>query len=627
MSKLRFYLNPSLIEYHSLIMQLIKIIQPLRVVEAGVFQGSLTEKILPYIESKNGELICIDLYTWNDEFKKIPLMSTNLKWMQDRLEKAIPTIQAADFYIFDEDHNYYSVITALEAAWKLNCVAEKPFFALVRGTGWPFTERDSYYNPDSIPQEYLHNYSWTNGIVPNHPGLVKNGYQIESLAFANEEGGDNNGVLPAIWKFLEHKREQLKYINVPGYFGLGFIYSTNAPWADEVTKLLKVHSTNPLLDQLEDVRLSLAVENCSLQYDIDIANIHHQNKSFNVDKFLTELSKGKGQRSGLGTVSIITTTLNRPELLKEAITCALNQTYRDIELLVVNDGGEDISSLIKSFNDKRIVYLHLTKNQGPSAARNYAIEKSTGTFIAYLDDDDLYYPDHIENLVNALHESKYHVAYCDVFRSSRRLENGKMVTYRRKRDFNVPLDKDSILVKIEVPPVAIMHRKSCYEKVGVFDSSLRRYEDMDLYIRLAQEYPFLIVTKPSVEYVKTDGFVQTITSWDGYFLDALLIIHERYHHLVAEKPLIKTKQLEVRNRHSHRAYYQLESFSNEQIVKIHPEIIMSRILENSAKLTREDFMGAGALLDYIHQRLPDNIEIAKLYSQFLQNEKMTYVLT
>ena len=96
------------------------------------------------------------------------------------------------------------------------------------------------------------------------------------------------------------------------------------------------------------------------------------------------------------TVSVIIPTYNRAKWLKKSIQSVLDQTYRDLELIVVDDGSTDRTpEVVKSFKDKRIRYFRQTKkfpikSQGAAAARNVGIKKARGEFIAFNDDDDLW---------------------------------------------------------------------------------------------------------------------------------------------------------------------------------------------------------------------------------------------
>src|SRR3989338_8677774 len=100
-------------------------------------------------------------------------------------------------------------------------------------------------------------------------------------------------------------------------------------------------------------------------------------------------------------VSVIIPTHNRPELLKRAVKSVLNQTYKDLEVIVVDDGLEKrADETVNSFNDSRLKYIQHPEEKGGSAARNTGIKNSSGEFIAFLDDDDEWLPEKLEIQIN-----------------------------------------------------------------------------------------------------------------------------------------------------------------------------------------------------------------------------------
>ena len=95
-------------------------------------------------------------------------------------------------------------------------------------------------------------------------------------------------------------------------------------------------------------------------------------------------------------VSIILTAFNEERYIKKAIESILNQTFKDLELIVVNDGSTDNTlDIIKGFDDERIVLIN-QENRGPGASRNRALELAKGDYIMYLDGDDWYCEEAVE---------------------------------------------------------------------------------------------------------------------------------------------------------------------------------------------------------------------------------------
>lgn len=107
-------------------------------------------------------------------------------------------------------------------------------------------------------------------------------------------------------------------------------------------------------------------------------------------------------------VSVIMSTFNTDEImLKESIKSILNQTYKNIELIIVNDGSEkDDIDIIKSFSDNRIILINNTRNEGLAKSLNHAIDISKGVYIARMDSDDISYNNRIETQVKYLRDNK-----------------------------------------------------------------------------------------------------------------------------------------------------------------------------------------------------------------------------
>ncbi|RLC19697.1 MAG: glycosyltransferase family 2 protein, partial [Deltaproteobacteria bacterium] len=101
-------------------------------------------------------------------------------------------------------------------------------------------------------------------------------------------------------------------------------------------------------------------------------------------------------------VTVLISTYNRPDYLKDAIGSVVDQAMTNWELLVMNDGGVDVGSIVESFNDSRIQYFHREKNQGKAVCCNFGLEQARGEYIAYIDDDDRWYPCHLDLLSEAL---------------------------------------------------------------------------------------------------------------------------------------------------------------------------------------------------------------------------------
>ncbi|OQA03858.1 MAG: GalNAc(5)-diNAcBac-PP-undecaprenol beta-1,3-glucosyltransferase [Planctomycetes bacterium ADurb.Bin401] len=235
-------------------------------------------------------------------------------------------------------------------------------------------------------------------------------------------------------------------------------------------------------------------------------------------------------------VSIIVPTHNRPQTLARALDSISRQTYKSIEVIVVNDGGCDVQDIINAFSEKiEIKYFIHQTSKGPGAARNTAIENAGGKYITYLDDDDIIYPEHIQTLADFLEASEYKAAYTDAYRILQEERNGKYEIIAKEIFHSQDFNRDYFLVASYIAVQSIMHQKACFEKSGYFDASLTTHEDLDLWIRLSHWYDFAHIKKVTSEFhEKNDGVSQTGSDKQRR-LDNLELIYKRYSRWASPK--------------------------------------------------------------------------------------------
>jgi glycosyltransferase involved in cell wall biosynthesis len=242
-------------------------------------------------------------------------------------------------------------------------------------------------------------------------------------------------------------------------------------------------------------------------------------------------------------VSVVVPTRDRIHFLNQAVKSIVNQTYKNIEIIVANDGGEDVSEQIsqQDFNGN-INFINLEKSRGPSAARNCGIKRAKGKYIAYLDDDDIFYPDHIKTLVDFLEVGENRAAYTDAYCSHQEKVNGHYVTRKKDIPYSIDFDPDLILVKNYIPTLCIMHEKSCVDESGYFDESLYTHEDWDLWIRMSRRYEFFHLKKVTCEYTRRRDSTSLTGQKKEDFLKTLEMVHLRYRLYLQDKPLLINAQ-------------------------------------------------------------------------------------
>jgi GT2 family glycosyltransferase/tetratricopeptide (TPR) repeat protein/protein-L-isoaspartate O-methyltransferase len=228
-------------------------------------------------------------------------------------------------------------------------------------------------------------------------------------------------------------------------------------------------------------------------------------------------------------VSVIVPTFNRPDRLREALESILAQTFKDFEIIVVNDGDGDVSPVIDALpHAGRITCVKHPRNKGLAASRNTGLRLARGIYIAYLDDDDRYQPDHLAVLADALQQGEFQVAYSDAWRAVEDCTGGRRRVIQRDLPYSYDFSPARLLVTNYFPVLCLMHARACLDEVGVFDETLFAHEDWDLWIRMATKYPFLHITQTTAEFSwRTDGSSMTSGTKETY-LRTTEIIYRKY---------------------------------------------------------------------------------------------------
>lgn len=192
-------------------------------------------------------------------------------------------------------------------------------------------------------------------------------------------------------------------------------------------------------------------------------------------------------------VSVIIPSYNSAKYLSEAIDSALNQTFKDFELIVVDDGSTDnTAEILSKYGNK--IRCFSQENKGVSAARNRGIRESKGEYIAFLDSDDIWLPKKLELQMQKLSNNpEYTWSYCDKISV---FEDG--IKEEDNNNLIKPLEGyifDHLLVKNFIPTPSVIIKRGCFESAGLFDENLLHLEDYDLFLRLAKDYPISFVNK------------------------------------------------------------------------------------------------------------------------------------
>jgi len=189
-------------------------------------------------------------------------------------------------------------------------------------------------------------------------------------------------------------------------------------------------------------------------------------------------------------VSIIIPVYNGSNYLREAIDSALAQTYKNIEVIVVNDGSKDggkVEAIAKSYGD-RIRYFY-QDNGGVASALNFGIRKMTGDYFSWLSHDDIYYPLKIEVQINFLEKNKTDVILYSDFEyinSDSKFIRSKLIGNVEPRKFVYTL-----ITSYPINGCTTLIPKTCFDIVGVFNENLMTTQDYELWFRMSKKYRFI----------------------------------------------------------------------------------------------------------------------------------------
>ncbi|MEW5908855.1 MAG: glycosyltransferase [Thermodesulfobacteriota bacterium] len=208
-------------------------------------------------------------------------------------------------------------------------------------------------------------------------------------------------------------------------------------------------------------------------------------------------------------VSVVIPTYNRGWILREAIESVLSQDFKDFELIVVDDGSTDNTSDILSEYGDRIRVL-FQRNSGVSAARNTGIKKGAGTYIAFLDSDDLWLPKKLSKQVDFFIKTPG-ARVCQT--EEIWIRDGIRVNPKKKHKKSSGMFFNESLHLCLVSPSAVMIHRSIFDQIGLFDETLPACEDYDLWLRILSCCPVYLIDDPLI--VKRGGHQDQLSRIPG----------------------------------------------------------------------------------------------------------------
>jgi LmbE family N-acetylglucosaminyl deacetylase/glycosyltransferase involved in cell wall biosynthesis len=247
---------------------------------------------------------------------------------------------------------------------------------------------------------------------------------------------------------------------------------------------------------------------------------------------------------GPAPVGVVVRTRNRPALLGEALRSLQTQTVRPEQVVVVNDGGAPVADIAAAFRGSfEVVCRELPERAGRSAAANAGAQAATPELLAFLDDDDLCYPDHLERLVRAQRSGPEPVVYSDAATVVYRRHGENWEAAQRTLEYSLDFDRDYLLLANYIPLHTLLLPGALFAHARGFDPALEYSEDWDFLIRLSRETSFRHVRAVTCEYrvfAGQDADPSHAAAGSAGFQQARRAIYGRYAHLRTEEGLARS---------------------------------------------------------------------------------------
>ncbi|MGL5084036.1 MAG: glycosyltransferase [Microcoleaceae cyanobacterium] len=235
-------------------------------------------------------------------------------------------------------------------------------------------------------------------------------------------------------------------------------------------------------------------------------------------------------------VSVVIPVYNGEKTIAETIDSVLSQSFKDFELIVINDGSTDKTlEIISQFQDPRLQVFSYS-NAGLATSRNRGIQQAKGEYISFLDADDLWTFDKLEAQVQALNsdpEAAVVYSWTDLID-----ESSQFLSSDSRASFTGDVYPNILLASFPSNGSNVMVRRQAFAESGRFDESLKAAEDWEMWIQLGAKYPFAVVPKPQVLYRISQSSMST--KLEQHETESLKVIERAFaqapNHLQPLKP-------------------------------------------------------------------------------------------
>ncbi len=262
-------------------------------------------------------------------------------------------------------------------------------------------------------------------------------------------------------------------------------------------------------------------------------------------------------------VSIIIPSFNKAKFIDRTINSVLYQSYKNIEVIVVDDCSTDNSiQILNKFKDKIKLFIN-NKNYGASYCRNFGLSKSHGQFIAFLDCDDYYDKSKIYECINYINKKNCSFVYTNV----------NLINYFGKilPNFNNMskigegnISKNVLLNEISITNSTLVAKRECFNKVGGFDENIFLAADREMLVRLSLEYTAGYIEKPLSYYrVYTNNMFENINNTINEFV--YILNKHKKNEILKDKNFYKTCLCNIYYNYS-KYYIMMNEFKKSKLL-------------------------------------------------------------
>jgi len=333
-------------------------VKPKNIVEIGSDKGINTINILKYCKENNAKLTSIDpshklnLKKINEEY------ANHFELIEDFSLNVLPSLKNYDMILIDGDHNWYTVFNELKTIEKQFENQHFPFIIL-HDVSWPYGRRDMYYNPDSIPKKFKHEYKKL-GIYPDSNKLLEHGGLNADLYNAIEEDLPRNGVRTAIEDFIKESNLRLTLHIINAFHGLGLLYYSNNH-LDK--KMLSIINNSNIEEYLE---IDFFKKLLNVQNALEINNIEKKKLSNQINELNNNINSYEKQ------VENLSKNLKEQENINNSLNQEINDITSDknkfIKNIIAND--EVIATQQKVISEQSKIITDLQKQIDEISSEN-----------------------------------------------------------------------------------------------------------------------------------------------------------------------------------------------------------------------------------------------------------------